>query len=81
MYYVGQGVAQDYAEAYFWMDLAAAAGDKDAPKVHDRAAEFLTPEQPATAKPRAKAIGPSTPSRTRRSDAGLVGRSTQLARN
>ncbi len=24
-YYLGEGVAQDYAKAYFWLDLAAAA--------------------------------------------------------
>ncbi len=29
LYYCGPGVPQDYAEAYFWLDLAA-AGKQDA---------------------------------------------------
>jgi len=47
-YYMGLGVPQDYAEAYFWLDLVA-AGKLDVPdtekgaKFRDEAASHLTP--------------------------------------
>jgi hypothetical protein len=46
-YYYGKGVPQDYAEAYFWYDLAAASeGGETAErtrKIRDEAAFHLTP--------------------------------------
>jgi TPR repeat protein len=48
LYYEGNGVPQDYAEAYFWLDLAA-VGKLDAPvaeaaaKIRDGAASHLIP--------------------------------------
>ena len=44
----GQGVTQDYGEAYFWFDLAAAgklpaASVEDATRFRDQAASMLAP--------------------------------------
>jgi len=48
LYRDGQGVPQDWAEAYFWLDLAAAGKlramlAKDAAKQRDKAASHLMP--------------------------------------
>jgi hypothetical protein len=48
LYYIGQGVPQDWAEAYYWNDLAAAgkpvaSNATDAAKYRDKAASHLTP--------------------------------------
>jgi TPR repeat protein len=45
MYEKGRGVAQDYAEAHKWFNLAAAQGNKDAEKSRDHITELMTPEQ------------------------------------
>ena len=50
LYRDGQGVPQDWAEAYFWLDLAAAGKlramlAKDAAKQRDKAASHLTPAE------------------------------------
>jgi TPR repeat protein len=47
-YNKGRGVPQDFAEAYFWLDVAAAgeqdaSGSKRAAKDRDDAASHLTP--------------------------------------
>ena len=43
MYDDGWGVAQDYVQAYMWLDLAAAQRDKTAAKERDIIATKLSP--------------------------------------
>ena len=43
MYLLGWGVPQDDVKAHMWYDLAAAAGNNDAPEVRDRLARKTTP--------------------------------------
>ncbi len=42
MYELGQGVQQDYVQAYLWFNLAAAQGDEGARKDRDILAEQMT---------------------------------------
>lgn len=49
MYYLGQGVSQDYVRAYAWMHLSAGQGHKNAYWVQERIAAKLTQEQIAEA--------------------------------
>jgi len=53
MYGSGQGVPQNYSDAYVWFSLAATSGLEDAVHNRDVAAEKLTPEALATAQQRA----------------------------
>ena len=50
MYYNGEGVAKDHAQAYAWFDIVAAQGDKDAARMRDNLARSLAPEARAKAK-------------------------------
>ncbi len=43
MYLLGWGVPQDHVKAHMWYDLAAAAGDEDAPQFRDRLAGEMAP--------------------------------------
>ena len=49
MYATGQGVPQDYVQAYFWSSLAASRASGDASRqamdIRDQAAKRLTPEK------------------------------------
>ncbi len=54
MYLVGWGVRQDDVMAHMWYDLAAAAGDKDAPEFRDRLAREMTPADISMAQQRAR---------------------------
>ncbi|MDB4809753.1 sel1 repeat family protein [bacterium] len=45
MYAKGEGVPQDYVEAYAWFSVAAAGGYADAANNRDVVAGDLTPEQ------------------------------------
>ena len=45
MYENGEGVPQDYVEAYVWFSVAAASGDADSANNRGIAAGELTPEQ------------------------------------
>ena len=59
LYNDGQGVPQDYAEAYFWYDLAAAGKPHastmgQAAKIRDEIASHLTPADLARAQQRAR---------------------------
>ena len=45
MYLEGQGVAQDYQEAYIWASLAAVYGHTTAVEARDKAAEKLSPSE------------------------------------
>jgi hypothetical protein len=58
MYYEGQGVAQDYVEAYMWLNLAAsrASGDKQTKFAaeQDRVAKKMNSQQIAEAQRRAR---------------------------
>ena len=45
MYEKGQGVQQDYAQAYMWINLAAAQGFEDAVRMRDNLVKKLTPSQ------------------------------------
>ena len=45
MYDKGQGVPQDYVQAYMWLTLAAAQGVKQAPEARDRLARQMSSAQ------------------------------------
>ena len=45
MYKKGQGVPQDYAQAYMWVNLAAAQGVEDAVRMRDNLVKKLTASQ------------------------------------
>ena len=49
MYELGQGVPQDYVQAYMWFNLAAARGTKGAAEWRERLAARMTPAQIAEA--------------------------------
>jgi TPR repeat protein len=49
MYYEGQGVPQDYMQAYLWSNLAGSGGLTAAIAYRDLAAARMTPEQIAEA--------------------------------
>jgi len=49
MYFRGRGVPQDYVSAHMWMNLSAAAGDKEAAKSRDIIAALMTRTQIAEA--------------------------------
>ncbi len=58
-YEVGQGVPQDYAEAYFWFDLAASGAiegtkQEDVAKDRDDVASHLTPAELSRVQERAR---------------------------
>lgn len=50
MYEQGQGVAQDYVQAYMWLSIAAAQGSAQAARHLDLVATRLTPAQLAEAR-------------------------------
>ena len=59
MYANGRGVPQDYAEAYFWLDLAAVGNvegltSEHTAKMRDEAAANLTPATLSRAQERAR---------------------------
>ena len=45
----GDGVPQDFVQAYMWLDLSAAKGDSEAKKSRDELAGHMTPAQIAEA--------------------------------
>ncbi len=49
MYYGGEGVPQDYAQAHMWFNLAGAQGLEQAAKNRDNVAKRMTPTQIAEA--------------------------------
>jgi len=49
MYFMGQGVPQDYVEAHKWWNLSASLGENDAAAARDEAASQMTPAQIAEA--------------------------------
>ena len=49
MYEKGQGVPQDYVQAYMWFSLAAAQGTKGAAEWREHVAAHMTPAQIAEA--------------------------------
>jgi TPR repeat protein len=53
MYDFGQGVPQDYAEAYVWYSLAVASGEAAIDFLRDKAAEQLEPAELDAAQKRA----------------------------
>ena len=57
MYAEGRGVVQDFVQAHRWYNLAAAAGDPDAPALRDAVARQMTSEQIAQAQQLAAASG------------------------
>lgn len=61
MYAAGNGVVQDFIEAYKWYSLAAAGGQRLAPVVRDVLAERMTAEQIAAAQELAKNWRPASP--------------------
>ena len=56
MYDKGDGVPQDYAEAYAWFFVAATGGSINAEKYRDTVKEILTAEQLAEAQKRANEL-------------------------
>ena len=60
MYYEGQGVSEDYVEAYKWFSLAAAQGHANAAKIRGFVANEMTPAQIAEAQKLAREWKPKT---------------------
>ncbi len=60
LYGNGQGLPQDYVQAYKWFSLAAALGDEIARDNRDRAAELMNPAQITEAQRLAQAWKPKT---------------------
>ncbi len=61
MYYIGQGVAQDYVQAHMWYNLAGAAGTPiGAVENRDKVAAKMTPAQIAEAQRLARDWKPTT---------------------
>ncbi len=58
MYYNGNGLPQDYVEAYKWYNLSASHGNTSAMLNRDRIVHFMTPEQIAEGQRRAVAFVP-----------------------
>jgi TPR repeat protein len=61
MYGRGQGVARDESQAYFWLTLAAARGDSDAPAARDAVRAGLSPTQRSEIEAAARAWRPQVP--------------------
>jgi len=59
MYVKGQGVPQDYVQAYKWFELSAAHGYKDAIQTRQVATERMTNEQIAEAQKLAREWKPT----------------------
>jgi S1-C subfamily serine protease len=57
-YDVGQGVPQDYIEAYKWLNLAAVQGDEDARTSREALSSVMTPDQIAEAQRLAREFKP-----------------------
>ena len=62
MYANGDGVAQDYAAAHMWFNLAAANRNRNAVKARDIVAAQLTPAQIAEAQKLAREWKPTSTS-------------------
>jgi hypothetical protein len=45
VYYNGQGVTQDYVQAYMWFNIASANGNADARGNRDIVANLMSPKQ------------------------------------
>jgi uncharacterized protein len=60
LYAVGRGVPKDYVIAYMWFSLSVAQRFKDAAKMRDDLAQYMTPEQIAEAQKRAREWKPTT---------------------
>ena len=64
MYQIGQGVAQDYAEAHLWLNLAASRASGDEQKKYADARELvakkMTAQQVAEAQRRAREWKPKS---------------------
>jgi TPR repeat protein len=65
LYYRGQGVPQDYIQAYMWINLAAANGAAPAIKFRDVLAGMMTPGQIAEAQRLAREWKPKRAGRER----------------
>ena len=61
LFHEGNGVIKDYAEAYKWLNLAAAQGVSDAGRLREKLAEKMSPEQIALGQERASAFVPRVP--------------------
>jgi TPR repeat protein len=59
MYFKGQGVSKDLAQAYMWASLSAARGHQEGVKNRDSIAKGMTPTQVADAQKRAGAWKPT----------------------
>jgi len=58
MYFKGQGVSKDPAQAYMWASLSAARGHQEGVKNRDSISKGMTPAQVADAQKRASAWKP-----------------------
>ena len=58
MYQSGEGVLKDYVLAYKWYNLAAAQGNKQAPKFRGNLVKLMTPSQIAEAQRLAREFKP-----------------------
>jgi TPR repeat protein len=59
MYFKGQGVSKDPAQAYMWASLSAAGGHQEGVKNRDSISKGMTPAQVADAQKRASAWKPA----------------------
>jgi hypothetical protein len=49
MYYLGEGVLQNYSKSHMWMNIAGLSGVKNASKLREIIATDMTPTQIETA--------------------------------
>jgi len=65
-YLNGQGIPQDYVEAYKWFTLAAADGNERSVRYRDKTKSHMTPEQIAEGNKRAAAFVAKPPPTSRK---------------
>ena len=61
MYYLGNGVPQDYVQAHKWFNLSAENGMNEAAESRDALAKHMTPAQIDEAQKLAREWKPKTP--------------------
>ena len=61
MYFNGEGVLEDYVQAYAWFNIAATQGDEPARKAKPLLAQMMTPSQIAEAQELSKELWEKIP--------------------
>ena len=62
-YYFGADIPKDFIQAYEWLNLAAANGDKKSADMREKLVASMTPDQIAEGKKRVAAFVPKITSR------------------